>query len=156
MLKNIIAITLCIPLMACAGANMRPTDVSRGEARSLQRTTEATVIDIMRVTIRGETEIAQGVGAASGGYIANRAAKGENQAVQAAATIAGVLVGSIAGNTVSNVAMDKSGTSIVLRLDSGTVQTITQQNDARVDFDVGDRVWIIYNGNQVRVLPQNI
>jgi outer membrane lipoprotein SlyB len=150
-----LTLILCLSITGCAGKDLRPTDVSKSDARKLQRTEEATVIDIMSVKLRGETEIAQGIGAASGGYIANRAAKEENEAIQAAATVAGALVGSLVGTVTSDIAMDRSGTSVVLKMDSGQIQTISQQDDSQINFLVGERVWVIYSGNTVRVLPQN-
>jgi outer membrane lipoprotein SlyB len=142
-----------ITCSACAGGGLRPTDVARGDARELKNAEQATVIDIYTVTLESNREIAQGTGAAFGGYVANRAAMNENAAIQALATGAGALVGSVVGNTVSDLALDKTGTGLILEMANGKTLAISQQNDSRVDFTLGDRVWVIREGKTVRVVP---
>lgn len=154
MLRTTSILLLALSLSACAGGNLRPTDVSRSDARTPEAVQEGTVEQVYKVTLRSNTEVAQGVGAAVGGYAANRASKDTHEAVQVLATAAGVMVGSVVGDSVSDLALDKSGINLIVRLDSGSTIAISQQTDSRADFTVGDRVYLIGSGNQIRVLPK--
>ena len=83
MVRSITTIGICLILSACAGGSLKPTVPSRDDGRRACPTSEGTIIDMVEVTIEGPTEIAQGAGAAFGGYVGNRAAKDESEVVEA-------------------------------------------------------------------------
>jgi len=152
--KALLVATLSVNLVACAGSGLRPTDVSRTDARKAETVREGTVLEIYEVTLRGNTEVAQGTGAVLGGYVANRATKDSNEAVQVLATAAGAVVGSVVGESASNMALDKPGLNIVVKLDSGGTLAISQQTDTRTNLQIGGRVYLIGSGNNIRILPK--
>lgn len=145
---------LAIVMSGCAGGSLKPTDVNRNETRQAQQVRQGTVLDVYEITIKGNTTAAQGVGAGLGGYAANRAVKDSNELTKVAATAVGVLVGSVVGNTLSDVALDKPGVSLIIKLDNGGTLAVTQQSDNRVRFTPGERVWLIGRDNNVRIIPE--
>lgn len=151
---KLFALTLCLVLSGCAGGSLKPTDVSRDQAAKPQRVQEGTVITAYTVTIKGNTEAAQATGAALGAYAANRATKNNSDVAQVLATAGGAVIGSVAGNTVSDLTLDRKGVNIVIKLDTGSVISVTQQVDANAVFNAGDSVYIINSGNQIKVLPK--
>jgi outer membrane lipoprotein SlyB len=106
---------------------------------------------MQEVTIEGNTEMAQGMGAAVGGYAGNRSAKNESELVEIAATVAGAAVGNMAGDVASKTIMSTPGTELMVYID-GTTHSIVQETDVRQPYAVGDDVWVIGN---LRSAPQS-
>lgn len=151
---KILGLILFLTLGGCAGGSLKPTDVSRDQAAKPQRVQEGTVITAYSVTIKGNTEAAQATGAALGAYAANRATKNNNDVTQVLATAGGAVAGSVVGNAVSDLTLDRKGVNIVIDLDTGGVISVTQQIDSSAVFNAGDSVYIINSGNQIKVLPK--
>jgi len=144
-MKKLLLVTLfTVSTTACAGGSLKPTVPDRGDARKACPVAEGTVIQVTDVTIEGDMEVAQAVGAGIGGYAGNRAAKKESELVQIAATVAGAAVGSIAGDAAGKAALNKDGQELVVVID-GKAHSIIQQTDGRAPFAVGDDVWVIGN-----------
>lgn len=127
---------------ACAGGSLKPTVPDSGDARKACPVAEGTVIQVTDVTIEGNIEAAQAVGAGIGGYAGNRATKKENELVQIAATVAGAVVGSMAGDAAGKTALNKDGQELIVVI-NGKAHSIIQQTDGRASFVVGDDVWVI-------------
>lgn len=147
MVRPIIAFGVCVILTACAGGSQKPTVPSRDDGRRACPTSEGVIIDIIDVTIEGNTEVAQGAGAALGGYTANRAAKNESEVVEIVATVAGAAVGSIAGDMISKNVMTKPGTELMVYV-NGVTHSIIQESDINQPYSVGDDVWVVGNLTQ--------
>lgn len=138
---------VCLSLLlssGCAGGSLKPTVADKSDARKGCPVTEGTVIQVTDVTIEGNTEAAQGIGAAIGGYAGNRAVKDESELVSIAATVAGAAVGSVAGNAVAKNSLNKDGQELIVVID-GSAHSIIQETDGRAQFAVGDSVWVIGN-----------
>ena len=142
MVRSICSIGICLILSACAGGSLKPTVPGQSDGRKACPTSEGIIIDIIDVTIEGPTEIAQGAGAAFGGYVGNRAAQDESDVVEALATGIGAVAGSIAGDLTSKTVMSKSGQELMVYV-NGTTHSIVQQTDARQPYGVGDDVWVV-------------
>jgi outer membrane lipoprotein SlyB len=160
MVRSICCIGICLILSACAGGSQKPTVPSRDDGRRACPTSEGTIIDIIDVTIEGNTEVAQGAGAALGGYTANRAAKNESEVVEIIATVAGAAVGSVAGNMVSKNVMSRPGQELMVYVE-GVTHSIIQESDVNQPYSVGDDVWVVGNltqpknwGNRYNTAPQ--
>lgn len=145
---------LCLLTTACAGGSLKPTDVNRSQSAKIQAVQQGTIIDIYAVTLKGNTETAQATGAVLGGYAANRAVRNENEATQVVVTVAGAAIGSMVGDTVSDIALDRPGINLIIQLDTGKTVSVTQESDARTSFTVGDSVYVINNGKTIRVLSK--
>jgi len=142
MVRSFACIAVSLVISGCAGGSLKPTVPGQSDGRKACPTSEGVIIDIIDVTIEGPTEIAQGAGAAFGGYVGNRAAKDESDVVEALATGIGVVAGSMAGDLTSKTVMSKSGQELMIYV-NGTTHSIVQQTDARQPYSVGDDVWVV-------------
>ena len=144
MVRSICSIGICLILSACAGGSLKPTVPSQSDGRKACPTSEGTIIDIIDVTIEGNTEVAQGAGAALGGYTANRAAKNESEVVEIVATVAGAAVGSVAGDMVSKNVLSRDGQELMVYV-NGVTHSIVQESDINQPYAVGQDVWVVGN-----------
>ena len=151
MVRILASIFICFTIAGCAGGSQKPTVPSRDDGRRACPTAEGTIIDMVEVTIEGPTEIAQGTGAAFGGYVGNRAAKNESDVVEALATGVGVVVGSMAGDAAAKNVMTREGVELMVHI-QGTTYSIVQESDVNQPYQVGQDVWVVGNLNQ----PKNI
>ena len=147
MVRFITVIIASLIISGCAGGSQKPTVPSRDDGRRACPTAEGTIIDMTEVTIEGPTEIAQGTGAALGGYTANRAAKNESEVVEIIATAAGAAVGSVAGDMVSKNVLSRAGVELMVHVD-GTTYSIIQEWDNNQPYLVGQDVWVVGNLQQ--------
>ncbi len=147
MVRFITAVCVSLLIAGCAGGSQKPTVPSRDDGRRACPTSEGTIIDMVEVTIEGNTEVAQGAGAALGGYTANRAAKNESEVVEIIATVAGAAVGSVAGDMVSKNVMSKDGVELMVYV-NGVTHSIIQESDINQPYSVGDDVWVVGNLTQ--------
>ena len=144
MVRSICSIGICLILSACAGGSLKPTVPSQSDGRKACPTSEGTIIDIIDVTIEGNTQVAQGAGAAIGGYTANRAAKNESEVVEIVATVAGAAVGSMAGDMVSKNVLSRDGQELMVYV-NGVTHSIVQESDINQPYSVGQDVWVVGN-----------
>ena len=144
MVRPIITVGACLILTACAGGSLKPTVPGQSDGRKACPTSEGTIIDIIDVTIEGNTEVAQGAGAAIGGYTANRAAKNESEVVEIVATVAGAAVGSMAGDAISKNVLSRDGQELMVFVD-GVTHSIVQESDVNQPYVVGQDVWVVGN-----------
>lgn len=151
---RILFVLLTVCLTACVGNGLKPTDVSRDQARETQHVMEGTVIDVYVVTIRSDKQVAQAVGAAAGAYTGNRVMKDSDELSRVAVAAGGAILGTIVGDTVSDLALDRTGVNLVIQRDDGRTIAVTQQTDSRVTLKRGDRVYLIGRDNNVRVVTQ--
>lgn len=149
MVRFITAVCVSLLISGCAGGSQKPTVPSRDDGRKACPTAEGTIIDLTEVTIEGPTEIAQGTGAAFGGYVGNRAAKDESDVVEALATGVGAVVGSMAGDAAAKTVMSRAGVELMVYV-NGTTYSIVQESDNRQPYAVGQDVWVVGNLNPVR------
>ena len=147
MVRIITAVIASLLISGCAGGSQKPTVPSRDDGRRACPTSEGTIIDMTEVTIEGPTEIAQGAGAAFGGYVGNRAASNESDVVEALATGVGVVVGSMAGDAASKNVMSRDGVELMVHV-KGTTYSIVQEWDNNQPYLVGQDVWVVGNLNQ--------
>ena len=147
MVRFITAVCVSLLIAGCAGGSQKPTVPSRDDGRRACPTSEGTIIDMVEVTIEGNTEVAQGAGAALGGYTANRAAKNESEVVEIIATMAGAAVGSVAGDMVSKNVMSRAGVELMVYV-NGVTHSIIQEWDNRQPYLVGQDVWVVGNLTQ--------
>ena len=144
MVRSIITVGACLILTACAGGSLKPTVPGQSDGRRACPTSEGTIIDIIDVTIEGNTEVAQGAGASIGGYTANRAAKNESEVVEIVATVAGAAVGSMAGDAISKNVLSRDGQELMVFVD-GVTHSIVQESDVNQPYVVGQDVWVVGN-----------
>jgi outer membrane lipoprotein SlyB len=148
-MKRLIPSILALSLVSagCAatpvGGSDKPTVPNSGDARKACPTTEGVVLQTTDVTIQGNVEAAQGVGAAIGGYAGHEAA-GDNDVAKVFGAVAGAAIGTYAGNAVGNATLNKSGQEVVILLMYNNQSvTVLQESDNRMRFSEGDYVYVI-------------
>ena len=142
MVRFITAVCMSLLIAGCAGGSLKPTVPKRDDGRKACPTSEGTIIDMVEVTIEGPTEIAQGAGAAFGGYVGNRASKDESDVVEALATGMGAVLGSMAGDAASKNVMSRNGVELMVHV-KGVTYSIVQEWDNNQPYLVGQDVWVV-------------
>ncbi len=135
-------------LLAGCASGRGSGDYERSEARRVYEVKMGVVEHVRSVKLEGT---ASGVGTTAGGVIGgvagSEAGGGKGKVVGA---VLGAVVGGIAGAATEEVATRKSGQEITVRLDSGRVIAVVQE-DSGEKFTVGDRVRVLESGGEARV-----
>ncbi|MEP7062729.1 MAG: glycine zipper 2TM domain-containing protein [Betaproteobacteria bacterium] len=135
-------------LAACAPAQRGDVYEYRQGMRA--QTVEMGVIESVRYVQLGAPNTGVGtVGGAAIGGIAGSTIGGSGRA-NAAGAIAGAIIGGVVGNAVENNANQRNGIEVTVRLDSGQMIAIPQEN-AGENFRPGDRVRVLSDGRTTRV-----
>lgn len=153
-MKLIYMIFCAMLVTGCVNSSLKPTDPNRGSARTAQSVQTGVILDVKSVTLKGNTQAAQTVGAGLGGYIGNVLTRDDGEVSQILGTVAGAAIGSAAGKVASDVAMDQQGVELILKTQTGVI-SIVQQVDDRAEFVVGSTVWVVGSNNNIRALPKN-
>ena len=158
-MKKLFLVTAMLSIMGCTTSQNHPSVVD-GSTCPVQK---GTVLDVQRVTIERNTEVAQTVGAGLGGYVANKATDSKGEVTQVLATAVGVAAGAVVADRVADATQDLSGVELIVELDRGTV-SVTQQR-TQYNFGPGDAVWVVgypdsrvysrtnCRGQNVRIFP---
>ena len=143
LIPSILALSLASAGCAATpvGGSDKPTVPSSGDTRKACPTTTGVIINVTDVTIQGNVEAAQGVGAAIGGYAGHEAA-GDNDVAKVFGAVAGAAIGTYAGNAVGNATLNKTGQELIVLI-GDTSYTILQETDGRMGFSSGDTVYVI-------------
>jgi len=147
---KILILILALTLSACANPNSQSNYSSSDIGRATE-TKEATVIKTRFITITGEN---RGNGMLAGGAIgavgASNVGGGTGNGL---AVVGAAIVGAIVGNIVEQQIADSRGVEYTVRLKSGKIQTIAQ-NQAKDDtvFKKGDKVLVQSGAGYQRVL----
>lgn len=144
------ALYLAVALVLTACASNHSPDVYDGnEANRLSSVTNAVILDVRPVTIKGEKGLGAGVGAGLGGLGGYMA--GGNDELR----IAGAAVGAIAGGVAGAFVQEKTGTEkaweYIVKKDNGQIQTLIQTGEN--PLMVGQNVYIIRNAEKIRIIP---
>jgi outer membrane lipoprotein SlyB len=144
----LVAAAACAALTGCATS--RSGDVySRDEALREQSVRLATVESVRPVTIQGTRS---GVGAAAGGIAGGVAGSGVGQGRgSAVASVLGAVAGGVVGQAAEEGATRKAGVEITVRLQSGELRAIVQEETDK--FVPGQKVRLLTSGGVTRVSP---
>jgi outer membrane lipoprotein SlyB len=142
------ALVAAVTLAACA-PSQRGDVYGYGQGMRAQ-TVEMGVIESVRYVQLAAPNTGVGtVGGAAIGGIAGSTIGGSG-AANAAGAIAGAIIGGVVGNAVENNANQRNGIEVTVRLDSGQVIAVPQEN-AGENFRPGDRVRVLSDGRTTRV-----
>lgn len=142
------AIVVALALSACAPSQRG--DVYQYPQGMRAQTVEMGVVDSVRYVQLGAPNSGVGtVGGAAIGGIAGSTIGGSGRA-NAAGAIAGAIIGGLVGNAVENNANQRNGIEVTVRLDSGQMIAVPQEN-AGENFRPGDRVRVLSDGRTTRV-----
>lgn len=143
----LLAATLAV-LVGCASSN-RGDVYSRGEARREQTVRLATVESVRPVTIEGtKTPIGAVAGGAVGGIAGSGVGHGRGSSI---AGVLGAVGGGLAGAAIEEGATRKQGVEITVRLESGELRAIVQEESDK--FVAGQKVRLLTTGGVTRVSP---
>ncbi|HEY5366168.1 MAG TPA: glycine zipper 2TM domain-containing protein [Casimicrobiaceae bacterium] len=146
--KVCLAIAAAFTLAACAPSQR--SDVYQYRQGMRAQTVEMGVVESVRYVQLGAPNTGVGtVGGAALGGIAGSTIGGGGRA-NAAGAIAGAIIGGVVGNAVENNANQRNGIEVTVRLDSGSLLAIPQEN-AGENFRPGDRVRVLSDGRNTRV-----
>ena len=140
---------------ALSGQHHNSADLYQpNQAQQVRRVQLGTVVSVRQVNIAAtSTETAGGsaIGGALGGLLGHQVGNGKGRTL---ATVVGALGGALAGNLAGQHAYQQPGLEISVRLDNGSVVSLTQAAD--VPITAGERVQLIhgqYYGQAARVIP---
>ena len=121
--------------------------VPAAQANVVQRSEFGTVTSVRQVNIEGQKGQ---LGMYGGGLIGSAAAGGGRGVSGDVIQATGAVVGAIAGQAVEEVATRKIAQEINIRLDDGSMVTVTQASSSGLFMD-GDRVRVLNGGGQASV-----
>lgn len=146
-LAVVLAMLIPLTLAGCA-SGLGGGDYARRDARKVQEVRMGTIEAVREVKLEGTRSGVGGVaGGAVGGIAGSGVGSGRGSAV---AAVLGAVAGGIAGAAVEEAATRKPAVEITLRLDSGRLVAVVQE-DAGENFRVGERVRLLESGGEARV-----
>jgi len=129
---------------------MRPDVVERNQAQRMQSVRFGTILSIDEITVSGDRETGEMVGAAIGA--ASGSSISESDIESGIGAIVGGLIGSRVGSEVGNLATRKNAIELLVALDDGKTVSIIQEASDDL-FERGTRVKVITSAGKTRVLP---
>ncbi len=145
LLISIIMLTLTV---GCA-SNLTGSSYSRDEARKVQQVEFATVEAVRPVVIEGtKSQIGTVAGSVVGGVAGNTVGEGAGSQIVAAM---GAVLGGVAGAAAEEGFTRSQGVEITVRSSSGNVFSVVQKADPNEVFNLGDRVRVLRIKGNVRV-----
>lgn len=144
---------LCLPVVllfsSCAQDSLTGNTYSRGEAGQAQSVSKGRITAIRPVKIEGGNTAGTIVGALAGGALGSNI--GSGRAANTAGAIGGGLVGGALGSHAQQSMQSRNGIEITVKLDQGGSVAVVQEVSQNEQFQVGDRVRVLYSGSRTRV-----
>ena len=143
-------VLLLIPLALSGCASTQSGDsYSRSEARTVQRVEYGTVEQLRPVRIEGtKTPVGSGAGAIAGGIAGSSVGGNTTGKVMA---VIGAVAGGLAGAAIEEGVTRAEGVELTLKMADGRTIAVVQALSPNEKFAVGDRVRVIYSGQNTRV-----
>ena len=135
-------------LSGCA-STLSGESYSRDEARRTQQVQIGVVEFVRPVVIEGtKTPIGAGAGAIIGGIAGGAVGEGRGSAIS---SVLGSVAGGLAGAAAEEQVTKRQGVEVTVRLESGKVIAIVQEEAPNETFTVGERVRVLSVGGTTRV-----
>lgn len=135
-----------VAVVGCTFPSSRRT-VPSAQANVLQRSEYGTVTSVREVNIEGQRGQ---LGLYGGGLMGAAAASGGRGVGGAVMQATGAVAGAVVGQAVEESATRKRAQEITIRLDDGSLVTVTQESSTGLFMD-GDRVRVLNGGGHARV-----
>jgi outer membrane lipoprotein SlyB len=153
MLKKLLVV-FCLFLTSCGTfISTSSNQVERKDANRALNADLGVVIDVVPVSIKGETSnIGAVAGGVIGGLVGSKVGDGVGKQV---AIVAGSVAGGVIGYFIPVKLGEHNGFQYTIILDETKKPILVIQGksgEEGKDFKVGDRVTVVY-GNQVKVIP---
>ncbi|MBC8125700.1 MAG: glycine zipper 2TM domain-containing protein [Gloeobacteraceae cyanobacterium ES-bin-144] len=144
---------LCLPVVmlftSCAQDTLTGDTVSRSDAGQAQSVSYGRITSLRPVKIEGGNTAGTLVGGLAGGLLGSNI--GSGRASNTAGAVGGALVGSAVGSHAQQSMGSRNGVEITVRLDKGGSVAVVQQVSPNEQFNIGDRVRVMYGGGRTRV-----
>lgn len=148
MMRQLLFPSLLALLLAGCAQGLGSGDYQRSDVRKVYEVSMGVVEQVRQVQISGtDSGVGMVAGGALGGIAGSTVGQGKGAAVGA---VVGAVAGGIAGAAAEEGITRKPGLEITVRLDSGRVIAVTQE-DTGESFVVGARVRLLQSGGQARV-----
>lgn len=146
----IAALAAMAVVSGCARNTASSSVYTYGQAQQEQIVRTGTVVSVRPVTIQQDKGSGVGMvaGGALGGVAGNAIGGGTGRAI---ATVGGVILGGLLGDTVEHQVGKTQGLEITVKLDNGETRVVAQAAD--VNISSGQRVRLISGGGPTRVVP---
>lgn len=142
---------LAVVLLLVAGcaSTLSGESYSRDEARRPQQVQIGVVEFVRPVVIEGtKTPIGAGAGAIIGGIAGSAVGEGRGSAIS---SVLGSVAGGLAGAAAEEQVTKRQGVEVTVRLESGKVMAVVQEETPNETFTVGERVRVLTVGGTMRV-----
>ncbi len=150
-MKNSLILIFLVTTLGLAGcaSNLSGESYSRSEARTVQQVEYGVIESLRPVQIEGtKTPIGSGAGAIVGGIAGSSVGGRKTSQVMA---VIGAVAGGIAGAAIEEGVTRTQGVEFTIRMEDGRTVAIVQALSPNERFSVGDRVRVIYSGQNTRV-----
>ncbi len=149
-MKHIVIATLALTLLLAGCQSTLTGDYySRDDARRIQTVEYGSIEATRPVVIEGtKTPVGTVAGGAVGGIAGSTVGSGKGSAV---ATVVGAVAGGVAGAAAEEGLTRRQGVDITVKLDSGRVISVVQEQTPQSSFRVGDRVRILTLNGETRI-----
>jgi outer membrane lipoprotein SlyB len=150
-MKNILLLLFLFVTTGLAGcaSNLSGESYSRSEARAVQQVEYGIIEQLRPVKIEGtKTPIGSGAGAVVGGIAGSGVGGGKGSYVMA---VIGAVAGGMAGAAIEEGVTRTQGVEITVKMNKGGTIAIVQALSPNERFTVGDRVRVLYGGQNTRV-----
>lgn len=147
--RALVMLTMAALLLSGCASTLSGESYSRDEARRTQQVQIGVVEFVRPVVIEGtKTPIGAGAGAIVGGIAGGAVGEGRGSAIS---SVLGSVAGGLAGAAVEEQATKRQGVEVTVRLESGKVIAIVQEETPNETFTVGERVRVLSVGGTTRV-----
>jgi len=152
MKKILLSTLLLLVMLSIIGCQPMLTGetYSRDDARQIQQLEFGIIEQIKMVQIEGtKSAIGAGSGAIIGGVAGSSIGGGRGAII---ATVIGAIAGGMAGSAIEESVTKRQGMEITIRKESGQLISIVQELSPNQSFSVGDRVRVLNNNGEARVV----
>jgi len=149
-MRTIGIVAVAVPLLLGGCQSTLSGDYySRDDARRIQTVQYGSVEATRPVVIEGtKTPVGPVAGGAVGGIAGSSVGGGKGSAV---AAVIGAVAGGVAGAAAEEGLTRRQGVDITVRLDSGRVISVVQEQTAQSAFRAGDRVRVLTVNGETRI-----
>ena len=150
MKKQLLTISAAALLLSACAANINSDHYNTSATGAVGQVMGCTVVNVRHVNVSSDDSSAGAVlGAIGGGVAGSTIGHGRGSVLGA---LGGAALGGVAGNMAQKGLTSQTGVEYIVRLDNGTMRTITQGTD--VYMQPGQRCYLLY-GDQSRIIPAN-
>lgn len=145
---SVVLLLVFTGLSGCA-SNLSGESYSRAEARTVHEVEYGIIEQLRPVRIEGtKTPIGSGAGTIIGGIAGSGVGGGRTRSVMA---VIGAVAGGLAGAAIEEGVTRTQGVEITVKMNDGHSIAIVQALSPNERFSVGDRVRVLYGGENTRV-----